>query len=145
MNGSAVTPELNNLHAVLVDLVNSMRVFFQISTNQQNRKYCCQAFIFSGHQYFHLLHLRISVVQEWIRNDTIAKGLTWYVTKFNHLNEKFSSNISHHKIEKILTRIYFSWYQYLSFAPFQSFWGQGVDQKWQLLNALHDILASLVN
>ena len=64
---------------------------------QQNFR---KMFLFGGHQYPHLLHVRVSEVRKWISNDTIAKRLTWYSSLFGQLNESFSSKVSFPNIHK---------------------------------------------
>ena len=67
------------LDNMLVDLVNSMSGFLQISPANVGKNIAVRHLFSHGINKFYLLHLRPSEVEERIRNDTIAKLLKYMI------------------------------------------------------------------
>ena len=64
------------LDKIFVDLDNSMRGFLQISPINITKHIVTRHIFLQGINTFHFLLLRISRVEEQVRNDTIAKRRT---------------------------------------------------------------------
>ena len=146
-NGSEVTPQLNALHDILTDLVNSMRGYLQISPTNINQN------IAARHLFFHGISISLIVSILELPRPRNGSGMAPQLNTLHDILPNLVNSmrgflqISPTNIHKnIATRQVFFWSSIplicsiLELLRLRN--GSGMTLQ---LKALHDILADLVN